>query len=445
MPASPEIEKIILGAILIKPDCFDAVRGLLEPDDFSTERNRRCYRRMIDLKERGDPIDRVMLMDELQRHGELESVELSYLMELDTDVPEVVETSLATYCRSVKDRSGLRQIIFAARDLAKQALDAVDNPQILVEQATSALQDIASRVQVQQDDGGQTVMQAIESFPGGLTAFLEPSSRKLGLPTGYDRLDDMLGGLHDGELIVIAGRPSTGKSCFMSNIVEHLTIRKRKYPAIFSLEMSAESILTRMMCSAGHVDHQKFRAGYLNKDERYKLQVAVDQLSDVRLRIYDKAGIRAPELISTIRRLARDEGCHAVFIDYLGLIGSHEKTENKNQEVSRLTRDLKLLAMECEIPIVLLCQLSRAPERRGGSFRPILSDLRDSGSIEQDADTVLFIFRSELYNRDREDYKGKAEIIISKQRNGPVGSVPLRFLSHLMRFENASADDEPAS
>ncbi len=255
----------------------------------------------------------------------------------------------------------------------------------------------------------------------------------------------MTSGMHAGVVIVLAARPSHGKTALALNIASHLTLTPalKKSVAVFSLEMSKSSLLGRLVCSHARVDAHKHRMGFLNAHEREKLQKSLSEVTDSHLRIYDQSGITMPEISKRIRRLAKEESLHLAIIDYLGLIGSHGRTENRNQEITVISRQFKMLASELEIPIIVLSQLSRANERRG-TPRPMLSDLRDSGSIEQDADIVAFIFREELYRRDREDLKGLADLIVAKQRNGPIGDVPLRFLSHLIRFENRADDLPPA-
>lgn len=437
LPANANAEKLILGSILLNDAIYDQVVTVIEVEDFSLEKHRRIFARMADLKSNGRSIDTVTVADELIKNGQLESVDgLSFLMSLTDGLPELPH--LDEYLRIVKERSGLRAIIASAQRIIDEATLERTTPQDLIDRASLNFQAIASNTRFRQGDGGQSVTEILESFPGGLGAFLDPTTRRIGLPTGFTRVDEMLGGFHEGELVILAARPSVGKSAMMAGIAEHLILKKKKHVAIFSLEMSKDSILTRMMCSLARVDHQKFRAGYLNREERERLQIALFQLSEARLRVYDDSAVTYSEIERTIRRLVAEEGLHMAAIDYLGLIASHRNSENRNQEVSQMTRGLKLLAKECDIPILLLSQLSRAPEKRGGTLRPMLSDLRDSGSIEQDADVVMFIFREELYKKDRSDLHGIAELIVAKQRNGPIGIVPLRFIGNLMRFENSS-------
>jgi replicative DNA helicase len=257
----------------------------------------------------------------------------------------------------------------------------------------------------------------------------------------------MTGGLHGGELLILAARPSMGKTALALNIAQHVAThpQMRKPVAVFSLEMSSASLLTRLLCSAARVDQHKFRAGYLNADERRKLQVALADLTESPLYLDDTAGVNLMDIHSKLRRMQAEHGLSLVVIDYLQLMSNRGRSENRNQEVSAISRGLKLMAKDLNVPFLVLSQLSRASETRIGDHKPQLSDLRDSGSIEQDADLVAFIFREEVYKRDREDLRGLADLIVAKQRNGPIGNVPLRFLGQFTRFENRAEDlpEEP--
>jgi replicative DNA helicase len=252
------------------------------------------------------------------------------------------------------------------------------------------------------------------------------------------KFDEMTAGLHEGELIILAARPSMGKTALALNVAQHVATNPvdPKTVAVFSLEMSKESLLTRMICAGARVDQQKFRAGYLNGDERRRLQVMAMQLVEAPLFIDDSPGTNLMDIHAKLRRLRSEHGLGLVVVDYLQLMTSRGRSENRNQEVSALSRGLKLLAKELKVPMMVLSQLSRAPETRPGDHRPQMSDLRESGSIEQDADLVGFIFREEVYKPDREDLKGMAKLIIAKQRNGPIGDVNLVFMKEFTKFEN---------
>jgi len=283
--------------------------------------------------------------------------------------------------------------------------------------------------------------QILEDYEGGINAFLDPSKRLKGLSTGFAKFDEMTGGMHGGDLLIVAARPSMGKTALALNIAQHVALKLKKTVAIFSLEMSKESLLTRMLCAAARVDSQRFRAGYLTQDERRKLNQALHELAESPLYIDDTPGIHLMDMHAKLRRLqAEQHNLGLVIVDYLQLMSGRGRFENRNQEVSALSRGMKMLAKELNVPMMVLSQLSRAVETRQGDHRPQLSDLRESGSIEQDADVVGFIFREEVYHREREDLRGLAELIVAKQRNGPVGTVNLVFLHAQTKFENRAED-----
>lgn len=440
LPCDIMAEQFVLGSVLLNSDLADTVLAIL-PEDFSLEKHRRIFARMQDLRARGEAIDRVTIANELRRQGQLESVDgFSYLVSLDEGLPSV--SNLDSYIRIVREKANLRRIIFQSQKMIDAAFIGEQTPAELLASATATWHEIESN-SGQNDDGGQTPRQIAETFPGGIDALLNPLLRKKGLPTGFTKFDEMTGGLHAGEVVVIAARPSHGKSAWSMNVAQHLVLhpRQKRRVVFFSLEMSKESIMTRLLCSAGRVDQMKFRNGYLNSEDRRKIQIALGDLTaDDLLTIYDISGITMPEITKRIRRLYNDTGLDLVIIDYIGLIGLHGRSENRNQEMANMSRQFKMLASELQIPFIILSQLNRSVETRRGSFRPMLSDLRDSGAIEQDADVVAFIFREELYKKDRDDLHGLADLIIAKQRNGPLATIPLRFLGNFVRFENRAED-----
>lgn len=449
LPANLDAERFVLGSLLkvtgeTQRDLFTELYVILDDfqQTFSLEKHRRIFARMKDLFDRNEPIDRLTVASELMTQGQLESVDgLTYVVSLDEGMPTLAHPE--AYARLVKEAAEKRRLIFLGQKVIDTALLETPSREI-VEGLTKELQ-LIEGARVSLDDGGRTPIQIVDEFPGGINAFLDPTLQVRGMSTGFTRFDDMTTGLHAGEVIVIAARPSMGKSTLASNIVEYLALapRLKKHCAVFSLEMSKASLLTRMLCSTAYVDHHKFRAGYLNADERRKLQEALFKLTEAKIDIYDKAGMMWNEMVAIIRHKVREEGLHLAVIDYLQLIGSHMGEDvNRNQVVSGIMRGCKMVATDCGIPLIILSQLSRATERRPGSGRPILSDLRDSGSIEQDADVVAFIHREEMYKRDREDLKGKAELIIAKQRNGPTGVIKLKFLGKFLKFVNAVEESE---
>jgi len=441
LPANLDAERLVLGAILTDDSAFVQVAGVLQPEDFALAKHRLIFQRMLDLYERGEKIDRVTVTHELMKHNQLEAVDgISYLVSLDDGLPQIY--NLDAYVRIVKEKSLLRRIIYTSQELIKRCTLGQEEPEKILAEAEEALLALGSDMV---RDSLATPAQIIEQYEGGLSAFLDPTKRPRGLSTGFIKLDEMTGGLHAGELIILAARPAMGKTAFALNIAHHVATHPslRKTVAVFSLEMSKESLLTRMICAAARVDQQKFRAGFLNKQERLRLQKAAAELVEAPLFIDDTAGIGLMDVHAKLRRLKAEHGLGLVVIDYLQLM-STPRRENRTQEVSYLSRGLKLMAKELEVPLLVLSQLSRAPETRPGDHVPQLSDLRESGSLEQDADLVLFIYRPEYYKPDREDLRGIAEIIVAKQRNGPTGKVKLAFLREYTRFENLATElDEP--
>jgi replicative DNA helicase len=288
--------------------------------------------------------------------------------------------------------------------------------------------------------GFATPEDIIEGFQGGLHAFLDPGRRINGLSTGFKRLDEMTGGLHPGELIILAGRPAMGKTALALNIAQHAAVKLKKTVAVFSLEMSKESLLTRLLCAGARVDSHRFRLGYLDAEERRRLQAAAAELVEAPLYLDDTSGSNLIDMHAKLRRLKAEREVSLVVVDYLQLMSGRGRFDSRVQEISSLSRGLKLLAKELNVPMLVLSQLSRAPETRPGAHRPQLSDLRESGSIEQDADVVAFIFREEVDKPDRDDLRGQAELLLSKQRNGPTGKIGLVFLHHLTKFENKVSD-----
>jgi replicative DNA helicase len=437
LPANMDAERFILGSVLLDDARFIDIAGLLTNDDFALEKHRRIFIRMCELHERGEKIDRVTVANELLRHDELESVDgLTYLVSLDDGLPHI--SNLDSYVKIVRDKAMLRRIAVASQQLMNRALMAEDDPEQILAGAEETLLRLGES---RAEKGLTTPLQVIQGYEGGLNAFLDPSKRIKGISTGFTKLDEMTGGLHAGELIILAARPSMGKTALALNICWHVASRLLQPVAIFSLEMSQESLLTRMLCAAARVDSQRFRAGYLNESERQKLRAAANQMVESPIYIDDTAGINLMDMHAKLRRLQQSgQKLGLVVVDYLQLMSIRGRTENRNQEVSQLSRGMKLLSKELGVPFLVLSQLSRATETRVGDHRPQLSDLRESGSIEQDADLVGFIFREEVYKRDREDLRGVAELILAKQRNGPIGKVDLVFIHSMTKFENRAED-----
>src|SRR5579872_1496502 len=437
LPTNVDAERFVLGSILLDDSFYIQAAGNLEPEDFSLEKHRRIYKRMGDLHERSEKIDRITVANELMKFNELEACDgLSYLVSLDDGLPQL--PNVDSYIRIVKDKAVLRRIILASQHMINRCLlDAEEPDQILAGAEETLLKLGEARVK----SGLLNPEQILRDYEGGINAFLDPSKRIKGISTGFTKLDEYTGGLHGGDLFIVAARPSMGKTALALNIAQHVALKLKQTVAVFSLEMSQESLLTRMLCSAARVDSQKFRSGYLTQEERRKLHGALHELVEAPLYIDDTPGVHLMDMHAKLRRLQQERGhIGMVVVDYLQLMSGRGRFENRNQEVSALSRGMKLLAKELNVPMVVLSQLSRAVETRQGDHRPQLSDLRESGSIEQDADVVGFIFREEVYNRDREDLRGLAEFIVAKQRNGPVGTVNLVYLHAQTKFENRAED-----
>ena len=437
LPTNVDAERFVLGSILLDESLYVQAAGTLESDDFSLDQHRRIFGRMGELQDRGEKIDRVTVANELMKFNELEACGgLSYLVSLDDGLPQI--PNLDAYIRIVKDKAVLRRIIFASQNMMNRCLMGEEEPGEILAGAEETLLKLGeARVKT----GLVNADEIFRTYEGGINAFLDPSKRIKGVSTGFAKLDEMTGGMHGGDLFIVAARPSMGKTAFALNIAQHVALRLKHTVAVFSLEMSRESLLTRMLCATARVDSQRFRAGYLTQEERRKLQHAVGELAEAPLYIDDTPGVHLMDMHAKLRRLKQERGqIGLVIVDYLQLMSGRGRFENRNQEVSALSRGMKLLAKELNVPMMVLSQLSRAVETRQGDHRPQLSDLRESGSIEQDADVVGFIFREEVYNRDREDLRGLAEFIVGKQRNGPVGTVNLVFLHAQTKFENRAED-----
>lgn len=439
LPSNIEAEKLVLGAILLDDSAFVVAAATVQAEDFLLEKHRRIYHAMVALNETGEKIDRITVANELMRRGQLESIDgISYLVSLDDGLPQIY--NFESYIRIVKEKALMRRIILSSQKIIERCmLDQEDATTILgdAEESFLKLGDAGIRNSL------LTPGQIIEEFEGGISTFLDPSRRVSGIGTGYFKLDEMTSGLHGGELIILAARPAMGKTALALNIAQNIACKEGnpKTVAVFSLEMSREQLLTRMVCAEARVDQQKFRLGYLNQEERRQLQMAALKLAEAPLFIDDSAGTNLMDVHAKLRRLKSEHGLGLVVIDYLQLMSGRGRSENRTQEVSAMSRGLKLLSKELKVPFLVLSQLSRATETRPtGDHIPQLSDLRESGSIEQDADMVWFIFRPEYYKPDREDLRGLAELIIAKQRNGPTGKVKMAFLRQFTRFENLADD-----
>ena len=442
LPVSMEAERSILGAILLDNSLYDQAAEHLTPDDFSLDAHRRIYSRMRDLQETGRPVDMITLVEELDRRKEVEAIGgVAYLSSLIDGVPE--RPSIEHYVRIVRNKALLRGLINVAQNAIAEAIEHSDEAEEVLGRAEEAI------FRLSEDRIGQTFMNIpdiIRSSFGSLEELYKRGQEITGLATHYTLLDKLTSGLQPSDLIIIAARPSMGKTAFAMNIAENAAVLDGKVVGVFSLEMSREALLMRMLASHAQVDSKDLRQGFLTKEDMRKLTRATEELSQSKLYIDDSPSISVSEMRAKARRLKQTEGLDLLIVDYLQLMSAvpvgGKRFENRTQEVSAISRGLKALAKELKVPVVALSQLSRAPESRGGDHRPQLSDLRESGSIEQDADVVAFIFREEVYKKDDPDLDGRAELIVAKQRNGPTDTLRMVFIKSYTRFENLAAESE---
>ena len=442
LPANIDAEKTILGAILLDNAAHSEAAERLEPDDFSLDSHKRIFVRMSELMNEQRAVDIVTLSHELARVKEIESVGgVAYLASLTEGLP--MRPVIEEYIRIVKDKSLLRKLMLICSAAIARAADQSETALEVIGAAETALLEVSEKGVT----GGLEPLEHIVANSFGNIDNLYRNSRTVtGLETDFTKLDEMTSGLQKGELIIIAARPSMGKTAFAINMAQNAAVNHQATVAVFSLEMNKESLLRRMLSSQAWVDQRNLQTGFIRKEDHDKLVRGLEALVESRLFIDDTAGISLAEMRAKARRLKQTYGAlDLVVVDYLQLMSATlpsaggKRYENRTQEVSAISRGLKALAKEMNVPVVALSQLSRASERRGDDKRPMLSDLRESGSIEQDADVVAFIHREAYYNRDEEmseSDKAKSEIIIAKQRNGPTGTVHLNFISRFTRFEN---------
>jgi len=448
MPANVEAEKTILGAILLDNAAHSEAAEKLDSEDFSLDSHRRIFLRMSELMNEQRAVDIVTLSHELARYKEVESVGgVAYLASLTEGLPR--RPVIEEYIRIVKDKSLLRKLMGICSMAIARAADQSETALDVLSMAETQLMEVSEKGLTQ---GFQSLDQIVQHSFGSIDNLYKQSREITGLATDFTELDRMTSGLQKDELIIIAARPSMGKTAFAINIAQNAAINHKAIVAIFSLEMSKESLLRRMLASQAWVDQQMLQKGFLGREDHVKLQNALGQLVESRMFIDDTAGISLAEMRAKARRLKQNAGgLDLIVVDYLQLMSatlpssSKKGYENRTQEVSAISRGLKGLAKELHVPVVALSQLSRAGVQRKDDKRPMLSDLRESGSIEQDADVVAFIHRESYYNRTEEmseAEKAKSEIIIAKQRNGPTDTVFLNFIGKFTRFDNPDMGHE---
>ena len=432
-PQNLEAEMAVLGAMLLEEEALMQAVELLEVEAFYTDAHRKIFTAFLDLYKNSTPVDLVTVTEELRKRNVLDEIGgPSYLASLSSVVP--TSANVEHYCRIVKEKAILRSLITAGNHIVKESYEGAIEPDLLLDKSEQQIFEIASK-KVRRD--AASIKGLIKSAIETIDNLDQRKGFITGIPTGFSELDQMSAGLQPGEFIIVAGRPAMGKSSFALCIAEHVALIQKLPVAVFTFEMSKDHVAQRMLCSHARINTHHVRTGILSKEDWVRLTQAAGKLSEAPIFI-DDLGYSILELRGKTRRLQARHGVGLVIVDYLQLMEepqSSRRTDNRQQEVALISRRLKALARELNVPVIAVSQLSRAPEQRETS-RPRLSDLRESGSLEQDADVVLFLFREEYYKPEDEALKGTAEVIIAKQRNGPTGTVKLTFIKEYTRFEN---------
>jgi len=430
-PQALDVERTVLGSMLIDANAAVNAMEKLTEDCFYSSANQQIFICLREMFEKSIPFDIITLAEELRKKSRLEAVGAeSYLAQLVDNV--ATSANIDYHVKILMEKSTLRSLISASADITTSCFSTEAEAQDILDNAEAKIFGISeARIKNSFESLGQLLPKTFEDIDkyskGGVQ----------GIPTGFKELDELTSGLQRSDLIIVAGRPSMGKTAFALSIALHASVQAKYPTAIFSLEMSKAQLAQRMLCAEARINMHQLRSGKLPHKELPKLSLAAGPLSEAQLFIDDTPGINVLELRAKARRLKAQQNLSLIIIDYLQLMGSTGRIENRQQEISQISRSLKGIAKELDVPVIALSQLSRAVEQRGGDHRPQLSDLRESGAIEQDADVVMFVFREEVYNKDLPDEeKGKAEIIIGKQRNGPIGKIDVSFIKDYARFEN---------
>ena len=432
-PHSLEAEQSVLGGLLLSADGWDAVAETVVANDFYRPGHRLIFRQISQLAEAVEPVDVITVADKLEASGELEaSGGLSYLAELAQNTPSA--SNIRAYAQVVSERASLRKLIEAAQEIAESGFSPEGrSSDELIDEAERRIMQIAE--QGPKAGGPQEVNPLLAGALARIEELYNAGGKITGLTTGFLELDDMTSGLQDSDLVIVAGRPSMGKTSFAMNLVENALLAQSKPVLVFSMEMPAESLIIRMLSSIGRINQTNIRNGKLEQEDWPKLSTAMNKLKDVPLYIDDTAALTPTEVRSRARRVHREHGeLGMIMVDYLQLMQVAGSSDGRTAEISEISRSLKAIAKEFKVPVVALSQLNRSLEQRPNK-RPVNSDLRESGAIEQDADVIMFIYRDEVYNEESAE-KGVAEIIIGKQRNGPIGTCRLAFVGQFTRFEN---------
>ncbi|AST95655.1 replicative DNA helicase [Shouchella clausii] len=430
-PQNIEAEQAVLGAIFLADHALTTASERLMPEDFYRASHQRIYEVMLDLGEKGEPVDLVTVTSELQNRGWLDDIGgVAYLADVAESVPTAANVEY--YSRIVEEKSLLRRLIRVATNIAKEGYASEDEVDAILDQAEKTILEVAQRKNTSSFVSIKDVL--LETYDQ-IEILQQTRGEITGIATGFTELDTMTAGFQRNDLIIVAARPSVGKTAFALNIAQNVATKTDETVAIFSLEMGASQLVTRMLCAEGNIDAQRMRTGALEEEDWHKLSMAMGSLSKAGIYIDDTPGVKVGEIRAKCRRLKQEKGLGMILIDYLQLIqGNGRSGENRQQEVSEISRTLKAIARELEVPVIALSQLSRGVESRQDK-RPMMSDIRESGSIEQDADIVAFLYRDDYYDKETEN-KNIIEIIIAKQRNGPVGTVELAFVKEYNKFVN---------
>ncbi len=436
-PHNLDAERAVLGAVLLEGrETLPRVIEVLRPSDFYTEAHRSMYDAMLRLFDRGEPVDVLTLQEELRRTDQLEFVGGPAALALLVEQASIA-AHLGSYAQIVRDMAVLRELIQTSTQIITQAFDAKEDVQTLVDDAERRIFSLAER---RLQGSALPVGRILKNTFEYIERLYERKEHVTGVATGFEKLDLETSGFQPADFIIIAGRPSMGKTAFVLNIAQHVGVHLRGKVLVLSLEMSAQQIVQRMLCSEAKVDSQAVRTGYLSSSDWHRLTAAAGRLSEAQIFIDDSPGLPVLEARAKARRMKAEHGLDLMVIDYLQLMRGRASMESRQQEISEISRSLKALAKELTVPVVALSQLSRAVESRSQrDFRPQLSDLRESGALEQDADVILFLYRQSQYKEDLPPEEANvAEVIIGKQRNGPVGTVRVVFLPQFARFENVA-------
>ncbi|MFT4414567.1 replicative DNA helicase [Fredinandcohnia humi] len=430
-PQNIEAEQAVLGAIFLEPSSLTLASELLIPEDFYRVAHQKIFNAMLTLSDKGEPVDLVTVTSELADAKILEEIGgVSYLSDLANAVPTA--GNIEYYAKIIEEKSILRRLIRTATTIATDGYSREDEVDALLSEAEKNIMEVANRKNA---GAFQNIKDVLVQTYDNIETLNNRVGDITGIPTGFTELDRMTAGFQRNDLIIVAARPSVGKTAFALNIAQNVATKTDENVAIFSLEMGAEQLVMRMLCAEGNINAQNLRTGSLTPEDWSKLTMAMGSLSNSGIYIDDTPGIRISEIRSKCRRLKQESGLGMILIDYLQLIqGSGRSGENRQQEVSEISRSLKALARELKVPVIALSQLSRGVEQRQDK-RPMMSDIRESGSIEQDADIVAFLYRDDYYDKESEN-KNIIEIIIAKQRNGPVGTVSLAFVKEYNKFVN---------